>query len=152
MNPGAVPDSQVSGVPNFLAILATLETPMVPEELGNFSSTFTSPVSELFLSEVSRFPFLFKKIKKNRSRLPSCLTDGQMIQEKATALLDQRGTVLDSRHQALRPPSFEKHATSLAIEKGGIRGRERPEKIRQARKEPQHKATVSALPQGLRGQ
>lgn len=74
MNPGAVPDSQVSGVPNFLAILATLETPMVPEELGNFSSTFTSPVFELFLSEVSRFPFLFKKKKKKESLLPAFLS------------------------------------------------------------------------------
>lgn len=37
------------------------------------------------------------------------------------------------------------------MESEGIRGTDRPEWSRQARKKPQHKATVSALPLGTQG-
>lgn len=70
---------------------------------------------------------------------------------KATAVLDERGTVLDSWHQALCPPNSVKHATSLAIENEGISGRDKPEWGSQARKKPQHKATVSVRPPGTQG-
>lgn len=49
---------------------------MVPGELADFSSTFTSPVFELFLSEVS-VSFFVKKKKKKESFWP-CLLVLQM--------------------------------------------------------------------------
>lgn len=68
---------------------------------------------------------------------------------KATAVLDVALSCTPGTRPCVLPALY--NVTSLVMENEGIRGTDRPEWNRQARKKAQHKATVSALPLGTQG-